>query len=104
MIRRYVLLAAAFAVYACGDPSAEAGAAGERHDDSVAAAAPSPPANPQEPGLVPDSLEMANAQLTRQRQATMSKYAECMTQVRGVPEQARRKIAEACANLPDAPK
>ena len=103
MTRRLALLAAAFAVCACGDPSDQAGAAGAPHD-SVAAAAPAPPADPREPAQVPDSLEAANVQLMRERQASMARYTECVAQGRGVPEQARRQIEQACSRLPDAPK
>ena len=109
---------------ACGDEAQSADAAAT---DAAAGAAPAgaaaPPAAPVEPpprpprgrsasapAPVPTAADSAAAVQEdvspewKMNQRSMAPYTTCMAQANTAPEQARARLAAACANLPDAPK
>lgn len=107
---------------ACGDEprTPEAAATDPAATAAAPAEAPAPaPAEPPRPSRgrtasapapVPTAADSAAAAKEdvspewKMNQRKMAPYADCMAQANTAPEQARARLAAACANLPDAPK
>jgi hypothetical protein len=117
-----IALAAALALGACDRSAPEAPSdGGPQPPEPPAAAADSTPALVVPPeATVPvsergsnpeptraDSLAAAKEDVTpewKQRERSMDSYANCMRQAQVVTGEARRRLEEACANLPTAPR
>jgi hypothetical protein len=108
---------------ACGDEpqtadaaATDATAAAPAGGSAPAAAPVEPPPRPSRgrsasaPAPVPTAADSAAAVKEdvspewKMNQRSMAPYADCMAQANSAPEQARARLAAACANLPDAPK
>jgi hypothetical protein len=107
------------ALAACGGESRAADATdgpAEAPAPALAEAPPLPPAARMPPTAeraaapVPTAADSAAAVREdvspewKMNQRNMAPYADCMAQANTAPEEARARLAAACANLPDAPK